>query len=231
MWELRRELPDTQVSLQIATEPAATVPQLNDLSTQLTVLSAKATVVDEAARTPLPSAPPLTSSGPIDELAPVQQRLEPLATTAHTIQRRIRDLVEYRTLISGFLSLPELPTEADNSTLADLRVILASAQAQSAAILTDLPGDVSLSAHSDMARSINDFFSTWQIDYLEALRIQDPVQAERLIADLDVRLINLDAELIEPLAQIRRQSDTDLIDLAGDIDEVMALAEGEQSVP
>lgn len=224
LWDLRSELPDTQISLESATEPTSSVTVLNDLSTQLTVLSAKASAVDEAGRTDLPSAPPFTSTSPIDELAPIQQRLEPLATTAQTIQRRIGNLVEYRTLMSGFLALPELPSEADSATQADLRVVLASAQAESASILADLPSDVSLSEHQDLARSINELFATWQIDYLEALRTLDADSAQDLVDDLESRLAELDDGLITPLAQIRRQADADLIDLARAIDDVMSQA-------
>ena len=231
LWELRSELPDTQASLRIATEPDTTVSALNDLSTQLTVLTAKASAVDDAGRADLPAAPPFTSSAPIDELAPIQQRLEPLATTAQTIQRRIGNLVEYRSLIAGFMALPELPTEADGATQADLRVILASAQAESASILSDLPADVSLSVHPETARSVNEMFADWQIDYLEALRAEDPVAAESLVTELQGELEQLDAEMVTPLAQIRRQTDADLIDLARAIDEVRVLADGVDPAP
>ena len=71
----------------------------------------------------------------------------------------------------------------------------------------------------------------WQINYLEALRNQDPAAAEALVADLERQLAELDAELITPLAQIRRQTDADLIDLAQAIDEVLSLAQGETPAP
>ena len=229
--DLRGELPDTQASLQIATEPGTDDLALSDLSTQLTVLTAKASAVDDAARADLPTAPPLTSTEPIDELAPIQQRLEPLATTAQTIQRRIGNLAEYRRLMSGFLALPDLPTTADTATQADLRVVLASAQAESASILAELPSDVSLSEHQTLARSITDMFASWQIDYLEALRTQDPLLAQTLVDQLAAQLADLDTELVTPLAQIRRQTDTDLIDLARSIDEVVALAKGTEPTP
>lgn len=228
---LRGELPDTQTSLEIATEPDSTTTNLGDLSTQLTALSAKASAVDGAGRASLPSTPPLTSSQPIDELAPIQKRLEPLAATALTIQQRIAGLVEYRMLMNNFLVLPDLPTEADAATQSDLRVAMASAQAESASILADLPEDVSLSEHTALARQINESFATWQVDYLEALRTQDTATAEMLVADLTAQLNELDAQLVTPLAQIRRQTDTDLIDLARSIDEVIGLALGQVPAP
>jgi hypothetical protein len=229
--ELRAELPDTQSSLQAATEPSSNAESLSALSTQLTVLTARASDVDEAARTPLPTAPPFTSTAPIEDLAPIQQRLEPLATTAQTIQRRISNLAQYRILMSGFLVLPELPPTADTATQADLRVVLASAQAESASILAELPSDVSLSEHQDFARSISESFATWQIDYLEALRTQDPPAAGILVENLTTQLAELDTQLVNPLAQIRRQTDTDLIDLARSIDEVIALASATPPLP
>lgn len=225
--ELRAELPDTQKSLEVATEPSSDPTSLRGLSTQLTALSARSSAVIEVSQADLPKTPPLTSSAPIDELEPIRQRIEPIGTTAQTIQRRIANLVEYRTLMSGFLDLPALPRTADSTTQTELRVVLASAQAESASILADLPSDVSLAAHEELARSINEDFATWQIDYLEALRNEDSAAAAALVDELNSDLEDLDAALVTPLAQIRRQTDADLIDLARAIDEVSALANGE----
>jgi hypothetical protein len=224
--ELRGELPDTQRSLETATDPVTEVADLEGLSTQLTVLAAKASAVDVAAQAELPKTPPLTSSAPIDELEPVRQRLEPLGTVANTIQRRIANLVEYRVLMGGFLALPELPDTADSATQAELRVVLAAAQAESASILADLPSDVSLDAHRELARATNERFASWQVEYLEALRTEDVAGARELLVELDTLLTNLDNELVTPLAQIRRQTDTDLIDLARSIDEVVLVIDG-----
>ncbi len=224
--DLRAELPDTQGSLKVATEPDADTSSLSDLSTQLTVLTAKASAVDVASQADLPATPPFTSSAPIDELEPIRQRIQPLGTTAQTIQRRIANLVEYRTLMSRFLVLPDLPSTADSPTQTELRVILASAQADSASILAELPSDVSLDPHQDLARSINERFATWQVDYLEALRTGDAPAAATLVAELNDDLAALAAELTTPLAQIRRQTDIDLIDLASAIDLVTDLSNG-----
>ena len=221
---LRAELPDTQTSLAVATDPAADGAALAGLTTQLTTLAAKASALDAATQADPPSAPPLTSSAPIDAVEPVRQRAEPLGTAAIAIQRRIADLVEYRTLMTGFLVLPELPTTADSDTQATLRVDLAAAQAESASILADLPSDPALESHAAMARDINERFATWQVDYLEALRTGDAAAARTLIAELESSLVELDNALIAPLAQIRREVDTDLIELAREIDAVSALA-------
>lgn len=229
--ELRAELPDTQKSLEVATEPSSDATSLRGLTTQLTALTARSSAVIEAGQADLPATPPFTSSAPIDELEPIRQRVEPIGTTSQTIQRRIANLVEYRTLMSGFLDLPALPRTADSTTQTELRVVLASAQAESASILADLPSDVSLAPHEELARSINEDFATWQIDYLEALRNEDAATAAALVEELNNDLEELDAALVTPLAQIRRQTDADLIDLARSIDEVTALAKGETAAP
>lgn len=229
--DLRGELPDTQMSLAVATNPVSDAASLADLATQLTTLAAKTSLVDEAAQTDLPVAPPLTSSEPIDDLEPLRQRIEPLGTVAATIQRRISNLAEYRILMDGFLVLPELPVTADSSAQAELRVTLAAAQADSASILTDLPGDVSLDTHRSLARDINDRFATWQVDYLEALRTEDSTIARNLVAELTDALAELEDELVTPLAQIRRQTDADIIDLASAIDEVVLLVSGGPQAP
>jgi hypothetical protein len=225
--ELRGELPDTQQSLAVATDPPSTSAELAALSTQLTVLAADASALDEAAQAELPATPPLTSSAPIDELEPIRQRLEPLGTVAHAIQRRISNVVDYRILMSGFLALPDLPVAANATNQAELRVTLAAAQAESASILAELPSDVALDAHRALARDINERFSTWQVDYLEALRTEDAATAGDLLTELDGLLTELDNELVTPLAQIRRQTDTDLIDLARSIDQILLLTNGE----
>lgn len=222
--DLRAELPDTQTSLAVATDPTSTASSLSDLATQLTVLTAKASSLDAAAQADLPAAPPLTSRAPIDELEPIRARSEPLGSIANTIQRRIANLVEYRTLMSDFLNLPDLPISADSSGQAELRVTLASAQADSAAILAGLPDDAALADHRSSARDLNDRFATWQVDYLEALRTEDSVLARELLAELGDGLAELDSQLVNPLAQIRRDTDADLISLAGSIDEVVTMA-------
>ncbi len=221
---LRGELPDAQNSLAVATDPASDGAALAGLTTQLTTFAAKASDLDAATQADPPAAPPLTSSAPIDEVEPIRQQAEPLGTVAITIQRRIANLVEYRSLMGGFLVLPDLPTTATNDEQAELRVDLAAAQAESASVLADLPSDVALEGHAALAREINERFATWQVDYLEALRTGDAAAAEELIAEIENALAELDTALITPLAQIRRQSDTDLIDLAREIDAVNALA-------
>jgi hypothetical protein len=228
--ELRAELPGTQTSLAIATDPTSTSADLAGLATQLTVLTAKASSVDAAAQQDLPAAPPLTSRGPIDELEPLRQRIEPLGSAANTIQRRIANLVAYRTLMEGFLDVPDLPIAADSSGQAELRVILAAAQADSAAVLAGLPDDVALADHRAQARTLNERFATWQVDYLESLRTEDSVAARTLLAELGDGLTALDNQLVNPLAQIRRDTDSDLIDLASSIDGVvLSLAEDNAS--
>jgi hypothetical protein len=229
--ELRGELPETQASLAIATDPASDTASLLTLATQLTALAAKTSAVDAASQADLPSTPPFTSSTPIDDLEPLRQRLEPLGSIATTIQRRISNVAEYRTLMAGFLALPELPVIADSAGQAELRVTLAAAQADSASILADLPSDVSLDAHRSLARDLNERFATWQIDYLEALRNGDSTTARDLLAELGDALADLDNNLVTPLAQIRRQTDADIIDLAASIDAVSRLVAGELPPP
>jgi hypothetical protein len=225
--ELRAELPDTQASLATATDPASGTEALESLGTQLTVLAARAADLDEAAQMDLPAVPPFTSSEAIDELEPIRQRVEPLGTIATTIQRRIANLAHYRILMASFLALPELPTSATSAPQAELRVQLAEAQAASAAILSDLPSDVSLDGHHALAREINDRFAEWQVEYLDALRTEDAATATALITEIQDLLANLEQELVTPLSQIRGQTDSDLIDLARSIQEVIALANGD----
>lgn len=229
--DLRGELPETQDSLAVATDPSSDPASLSTLTTQLTALAAKTSAVDAAAQADLPTAPPFTSTAPIDELEPMRQRLEPLGTVAATIQRRISNLVQYRILMADFLRLPALPVTADAATQSELRVTLAAAQADSASILADVPSDVSLDAHHSLARDINERFATWQVDYLEALRNEDSATARSLLAELGDALAHLDDELVTPLAQIRRQTDTDIIDLAASIDSVSRLVAGESPIP
>lgn len=223
---LRTELPDTQTSLAIATDPGSDLAQIQDRSTELTQLASSVSAVEDAAQLALPSSPPLTSKAPIEELEPIRRRLEPIGSNGLTIQRRISNLVSYRSLLASFLQLPDLPTSANSDQQSELRVSLAAANAQSASVLAELPSDVALDDHHAQARALSERFGDWQVEYLEALRTEDAASAGTLVAELEASLSDLNDALVTPLAQIRRQVDNDIIDLASSIDDVAALVTG-----
>jgi hypothetical protein len=224
--DLRNELPDTQTSLAIATDPGSDLTEIQDRSTELTQLASYVSGVEEATQLPLPTAPPLTSKAPINDLEPIRSRLEPIATNGLTIQRRISNLVSYRSLLGSFLQLPELPTAADSAQQSELRVALAAANAESASVLSELPSDVALDDHHAQARALSERFADWQVEYLEALRTEDVATAQTLVAELETSIADLNNALVTPLAQIRRQVDDDIITLASSIDDVATLITG-----
>lgn len=221
LMSLRRELPKAQTSLAVATDPTSTVAAMADRATELTAWAAAASEVDAVSSRALPAAAPLTSSAAIDHLEPIRQSLEPLATVAASIQARISRVIEYRTLMAGFLDLPDLPVAADDTEMSTLRVRLAAAQADAISVLSDLPDDPAFDEHRVQARKLADRFGDWQVEYLEALRTTDPTAAQALLTELDTARTGLLESIIGPLSEVRQQVDADIIDLATRVDAIL----------
>ncbi len=220
-FDLRNELPSGQGALATATDPEATHEELSELVGPLTDLISVAERLGTVVDAPLPEAPPLLPTGPIDELVPLQDRLGPLAGQATAIQQRISDLVQYRILLAGVTSLPDLPTEATAADINELRVTLAAFHADGIGIVNQMSPDAVLTEHLDEVRAALDQFADWQTDYLEALRQGD--DATDLISEITTTFENLDRTIVPPLAAIRAETDADILDLAQELDNAMVV--------
>ncbi len=221
LYDLRTELPSAQGALATATDPEATQEELSELAGPLTDLVSVAEHLADVIADPLPEAPPLLPSGPIDELVPLQDRLGPLGGEAVAVQKRISDLVRYRTLLAGITDLPDLPTEATAADINELRVTLAAFHADSVGTVNQMSPDTALTEHLDEVRAALNRFADWQIDYLEVLRQGD--DPTPLIAEITTLFENLDHTIVPPLATIRTETDTQILDLAQELDDATLL--------
>lgn len=221
VFDLRNDLPSAQGALATATDPEATQEELSELVGPLTDLASLADRLGNVVDAPLPEAPPLLPSGPIDELVPIQDRLGPLAGQATSIQQRITDLVDYRISLAGVIALPDLPVEADASQINELRVTLAAFHANGLGTVNDMTPDEVLTEHLGDVRAALDHFSEWQTDYLEALRQGDDPTA--LIDDITTTFEDLDHTIVPALAAIRSETDTNILDLAQALDNALVV--------
>lgn len=218
---IRTDLPDAQTVLALVTEPDADASQFPDVIPTVADLRADAETALELAAEPLPSAWPLASSQPFEELAPTRETTSREATTAEAIARRLGEVLDYRTLFAGFLDSGELPTRPEQD-LSELNLRLASAAADSATILSSLPGDAAFAQHTELARAALERFTTWQVDYVDALRTDDLDAVGLLLEELAAMRADLDRALVAGMAQIRNEVDESIISLAASLDAAIA---------
>jgi hypothetical protein len=219
--DLRTDLPDAQSVLAQITEPGADATQFADLIPTVTDLRADAEMALEVAAEPLPSAWPLASAKPFEVLEPVRQTTSQQATTAQAIARRLGEVLDYRSLFARFLGTGDLPTRPEVD-LSELNLRLATAAADSAAILSELPADAALAAHTQLARNGLERFTTWQVDYVDALRSDSTDEVTALLDELSQIRARLDRDLIAGIAQIRSEVDEAIIELAASLDAAIA---------
>lgn len=216
------DLPPTQQALATLTEPSADVSQFPEIIPTITRASGNAAAALDLAGEPLPRPWPLASSEPFDELTPFRDALSVDATVSQAITRRLGDLLDYRTVFQDFLVIGELPTTAEGVDLNTLTGELATATADSAAVLGELPDDAALADHKEAAEEVFARFSELQAEYVEALRSDEPQQAVALVEEYTAMRVELDEALVAALARMRSEVDDSLISLNGRIEETVA---------
>ncbi len=218
--EIRNDLPAAQQVLAVVTDPAEDASQFPELIPVIADLRADADGALELASEPMPSAWPLASDEPFDELRPFRDQTSAEAITAQAIARRLGDVLDYRSLFSGFMVVGDLPTTSND--LNELNTRLATAAADSALILTELPEVAAFADHRAAAQDLVDRFLTWQVDYVDALRTGDTATVTILLAEYTLLRTELDELMLDALTQLRVEIDAQIIQLAGDIDATMA---------
>lgn len=217
MVTLRTDLPNAQAVLAELTEPTADASQFPELIPTVADLRADADAALDVAARALPEPWPLASTAPFKALELGREAVSRDATVAQSIARRLADLLDYRTLVPGFLETGDLPA-GGGVDLNELNTRLATVSADSATLITELPADAAFADHIALAQSTLDWFLVWQIDYVDALRNDDTAAVSRLLAELEERRATLDQALVSALAQIRSEVDADIIGLAASLD-------------
>ena len=174
------------------------------------------------ATTPIPRAFPLAPTEPLTSLAPHRETLSVQATAAEAVARRLDDLVEYRMVSERLFDIGELPTRPQQADPTALSEQLAIVAADSATALDELPEDAAFAEHKDAVREALARFTDWQVEYVEALRLDNRAQAEALVTEWTAITEELEALRVNALARVRSEVDAEIIELAAAIDQSIA---------
>ena len=220
---LRGDLADTQTALAIATEPTSATPDLGSLAANLLGIADSSARLLDVANEPVPSPLPLTAREPFDYLDGLRQSQEQLAASATAIRSEIADITEYRLALTSVLNVGELPLTADSAAITEQGAALAKALATSVAALAEMPLDGPFKEHRALVDAEVAAFSTWQDEYLAALRESDVTETQRLVDELSAAREHLQTDLVGSLATLRTEVDGRILDLANGLDHAIQL--------
>jgi len=214
--DLRNELPQSQTSLGVLTDPAtssgavsASVPAIGDLNTRAAIVVGQAT-------TPLPSTLPLVPRTAFEALQPTRTTMLILGAEAEGIAGRLATTFTYRSTVPALFDTPDLPTEANSATVDALSVTLAESLADTARLVADLPPDPTFGATRDLAARASERYATWQLEYLDSLREGDTERATALVEELSTSKNAISRELALALETVRTEVDPRIVTLASE---------------
>lgn len=184
---------------------------------------AAAVALSNAARDGLPELPPLFPDNAISELGPVRDRVALVAGRSDLLSGRLAKLVAYRTSIGDAFVLPDLPTTVAPDAVNDVSLALAEMLADSLEVVSDLPTDPFLDEHRAAVQETLDWLRTWEVDYLEELRMGNRSGALALVNQARSRLGRLRADLEPPLADFADWARSELAGLRRDVAAALVL--------
>ena len=220
--QLRNELPTTQVALQLLTDPAATADEVSSTVPAIGDLNTDATTVIRQATAPLPSTVPLVPRTPLEDLEPTRNTMLILGAEGEGISGRLATTFTYRSTVPALFATPELPTQAESSTVDQLSVALAESLAETARLISDLPPDPTFAATRELATEASARYATWQLEYLDALREGDTARATSLVTELEATRDGIENSLNAALATVRAEVDPKIVSLATETEEAIA---------
>lgn len=222
--EMSTVVPDIAIVADLITDPGepgivqglVTVVQLDD----------RAEWVHTVASRDLPSVPPLLPRGAIDDLADIRDRMLAIVDRAETISGRLSDTVSYRLAFERAFQLPPLPLSATEAAAQEAGSALTVMLTDSVEAAANLPDDDLLRTHREQVDILIGWLTTWQSDYLVALRAGDSARTDELLSQARQRITQIQADLVQPLADLRAWAAESIGDLDGRIDEALLLAGG-----
>ncbi len=215
---LQERIPPMEASLPELARADLTGPDLEEIQPVFARLRTAALSLSDTVRDPLPETPPLLPRDIIDELAPVRARIALVAGRADVVTGRIGRVVRYRTLLQEAFALPaELPTVAEPLEVNDLSLTLAAMLADSLDVVSRLPSEPFLDAHRAEVQETLEWFRTWEIDYLQALRREGSGAAATLVSSARSRVGRVQLRLGAPLAEFEAWAEAELASLAADL--------------
>ena len=216
--DLRTYLPTAQTGLDAITNPASDPASVSGAVPIVAEFDTKAFALASATAEPLPSAPPLVPSAPIDELAPLKATGSILGASASDLARSLGDAYVYRTSIPLLLATGPLPTSATTQDVNEISVRLAESLATDAGIIADLPDQPIFTEVLVGATAAAERYATWQDEYLASLTGEDPELAATLIEEIEAMRASLDALNESALLDYRTEADEAIVTLADELD-------------
>lgn len=216
--DLRAYLPEAQSALDAVTNPASSDDMVSAAVPAVAELDTTAFTLESATSEPLPSAPPLVPSDPIDALEPLRVRGNVLGITGSQIATRIGSAYVYRTAIPGLLDMGTLPSGATTQEVNEISVRLAASLATAAGVLADVPSDPVFATTRSAATAAIERYAPWQDEYLASLTSEDAETATRLVDELELMHTDLIAALEADLLVFRSTADADIVTLAADLE-------------
>ena len=223
---LYEDLAPSQQVLATVTDPFVDIADFGQPSAVVTEMRSNAGDALVLATTRIPSPYPLAPSAPLTRLNPHRDSLSVHATSSEAIARRLGDLLDYHAISERLFAIEELPSDGAGVNLNELSERLAAVAAESTTALDELPEDAAFAEHKAATRAVVTRFSEWQVDYVEALRVDDTAAAEVLVTEWSAMTDELDALFVGALARIRTELDAEIIELATGINQSLDNLEG-----
>jgi hypothetical protein len=124
--------------------------------------------------------------------------------------------------IPGLMQTGNLPTAATTETVNEISATLAASLADDATVVARLPNDPIFSDVQTLAQDSHTRYSTWQMDYLEALTNEDRGAAEILVAEINATKASLAQGNTEALTTFRSDFDGHIVEYAGQLETHMS---------
>lgn len=188
-----------EADARLIVDPATDVLETPEVVSDLDVLDGVARDVSEIAAEPLPKPAFLGSSEEIDRLDTPRALLQRASGQAATLEQRLGDALAYRLAIGQAFQFPELPVSAGSEQVGTLGSELSVALTSTRTTLDRLPTDPFFATHTEDAYALLDELTDIHVDYLDALRQEDPARAGIVRRDMAAAIDGFDASISEPL--------------------------------
>ena len=222
---LHNDLPETQATLVVLTEPSSRSPEHAALLPALGDSREHVEAAADVASRRMPFAWPLASSEPFDKLAPVRATLAESVRTADALLADLVALINYRAVYGQMFSYDDLPLAAP-SRFDRFIGRLAEDGAADADLLGELPRIDALDGHRSSVGALVRRLDPWIDEYTGALFIGDIDTVNQLLTELNTQRRALNAELLAELSRIRRSFDETVLQLAADLEDALVVLEG-----
>jgi hypothetical protein len=188
-------------------------------------LDNRASGLHTIASEPLPGIPALAPSGPVDELAEVQNLILTIVDRSETISRRLSDIISYRQAFERAFRLPALPLTAAGPIVDEVAGEFETMLDDSVEAAANLPDDEFFREHLAEVDALIDWLAGWQDDYMAALRTGDSEGAGTLVTEARRRVDLIRVDIETPLADARGWSEQAVGELGREVDEALALSD------